>query len=159
MVRLTERPAFSYRADPAVPDFDDTGPIVFVDGTCAFCSMGARTIARLDRALEFHICAVQSPLGRAMLVHYGLDPDDPDSWLYLNDGRAETSLAALIALSQRLGGWIGVLTAPLGLLPRSVQDWLYRRVARNRYRIMGRTDMCAMPDPAFRSRLIESGAG
>lgn len=154
MAELAERPAFSYRTDPAVPDFDDTGPVVFVDGTCAFCSRGARTIARLDTAEEFRICAVQSPLGRAVLTHYGLDPDDPDSWLYLVDGRARTSLDALVAVARRLGGWTGLMLTPLGWLPRRLQDWLYRRVARNRYRLMGRTDMCAMPDPAFRARLI-----
>lgn len=154
MARLTDRPAFSYRADPAVPAFDDRGPVVFVDGTCAFCSRSAQVIARLDRAMEFRICAVQSPLGRAVLAHYGLDPDDPDSWLYLADGRAETSLAAVVAVARRLGGLPRILTAPLGWLPRRLADWLYRRVARNRYRIMGRTDMCAMPDPAFRARLI-----
>ena len=154
MARLTERAAFSYRTDAAVPEFDDTGPVVFVDGTCAFCSRSVRLIARLDKAEEFRICAMQSPLGRAVVGHYGLDPDDPDSWLYLVDGHARTSLDAVVAVARRLGGWARVLMAPLGWLPRMVRDWLYRRVARNRYRLMGRTDMCAIPDPAFRARLI-----
>ncbi len=157
MARLRERPAFSYRADASVPAFDDTDPIVFVDGNCAFCSRGAQLIARNDHAGEFRIATVQSPLGRAVLVHYGLDPDDPDSWLYLVDGRARTSLDALIAVARRLGGWLRLVTAPLRLLPRAAQDWLYRRIARNRYRLMGRTDMCAIPDPAFRARLIGQG--
>jgi len=44
---------------------------------------------------------------------------------------------------------------PLRLLPRTVQDWLYRIVARNRYRLFGRTNMCAIPDPGLLARLIE----
>jgi predicted DCC family thiol-disulfide oxidoreductase YuxK len=39
-------------------------------------------------------------------------------------------------------------------LPRAVQDWLYRRMARNRYALFGRTDMCAVPDPRLRKRLM-----
>jgi predicted DCC family thiol-disulfide oxidoreductase YuxK len=44
---------------------------------------------------------------------------------------------------------------PLRLLPRPAQDWLYRRLARNRYRLFGRTDICALPDPELRARLME----
>lgn len=153
-MKLAQTEPFSYRDDPTVPDFDDRWHVVFMDGHCAFCSRSARLIARLDRAEEFRICPIQSPLGRSMLTHFGLDPDDPDTWLYLADGEAKTSLEAVIAASQRLGGWVRYLTAPLGWLPRGFQDWFYRRVARNRYRIMGRTDLCAMPDPALRARLI-----
>ena len=47
---------------------------------------------------------------------------------------------------------------PLGvlrLLPVRVQDWLYARIARNRYAMFGRDDLCAMPDPDLRRRLVE----
>jgi predicted DCC family thiol-disulfide oxidoreductase YuxK len=41
----------------------------------------------------------------------------------------------------------------LRILPRGVREWLYRRIARNRYRF-GRYDMCATPDPGLRRRLM-----
>ncbi len=82
---LIEREAYSYRGDDTVPAFEDRGPVVFMDGDCVLCTRGARIIARLDRAGEFRICPIQTPLGRGMLKHYGLDPEDPDSWLYLVD--------------------------------------------------------------------------
>jgi predicted DCC family thiol-disulfide oxidoreductase YuxK len=144
---------YSYRADKAVPAFDDRGPIVFMDGHCALCTRAARIISRLDRAGEFRICPVQSPLGRAVLEHYRLDPDDPESWLYLADGHAYRSMDAIIRSGTRLGGW-GRLAQIFRILPRSARDWLYRRIARNRYSIGGRTDMCAVPDPALKRRLM-----
>lgn len=153
-MRLSSRPAYSYRDDPAIPAFDDSGPVTVMDGECALCTAGARLIARFDRRQEFRICRSQSPLGAALMWHYGLDPTDPESWLYLVDGEARTSLDAMIRAGARVGG-IGWLLQPLRVLPRVVQDWLYRRIARNRYRLFGRTDMCAMPDPALRARLME----
>lgn len=147
------RLAHSYREDPQVPDFDDSTPIVFMDGDCALCTAGARLIARFDRAGAFRICPVQSPLGQAMMRHYGYDPDDPDSWLYLEDGRAYASLDAMIRAGRRIGG-PGWLLQPFRLLPRRLQDWLYLRLARNRYAMFGRTDMCAVPDPKLRARLM-----
>ncbi|MGD1888316.1 MAG: thiol-disulfide oxidoreductase DCC family protein [Cohaesibacteraceae bacterium] len=154
MTLLTTRDPYSYRADPAVPSFDDAGAVTFMDGECALCTVGARLIATLDKADRFKICPVQTPLGRAMLAHYGLEVGDPESWLLLVDGKAYTSLDAIIRVGRLIGG-IGWLLQPLRLLPRSVQDWLYRRIARNRYTLFGRTDMCAVPDPRLRAKLMD----
>jgi len=150
----SSNPPYSYRADPTVPAFDDSGPITVMDGECVLCGFSARVLVRLDKAAEFRICRAQTPLGRALYLHYGLLPDDPESWLYLADGRAYTSLDAIIRAGNRVGGF-GRLVQPLRLLPRTVQDWLYRIVARNRYRLFGRTNMCAIPDPGLLARLIE----
>ena len=115
-MRLDLSPPYSYRADPAVLTFDDRGPVVFVDGACALCSRSARIVARLDRTGEFRIAPVQGDLGRAVLAHYGLDANDPTSWLYLENGRAYASLDAVIRAGRRLGG-LGWLAATLALLP------------------------------------------
>jgi predicted DCC family thiol-disulfide oxidoreductase YuxK len=153
MGKLRNRQAYSYRNDPAVPAFDDTGPVVFMDGRCALCAFGARSITRLDRTREFKICPIQSPVGRAVLQHYGLDPSDPDSWLYLHHGKAETSLDAIMTVGRRLGG-IGYVMSAFYVFPRPMRDWLYRRLARNRYKLFGRAEMCALPDPELQSRLM-----
>lgn len=154
VAHLARRDPYSYRGDGDVPAFDDRGPIAFMDGECALCSTGARLIARLDHRDEFRICPTQSRLGRAVLRHYGLDPDDPESWLYLADGVAYESLDGVIRAGRRLGG-VGHLLVVLRPLPPAAQDWLYARLARNRYRLFGRANLCELPSPALRRRLIE----
>ncbi len=154
MQAIARREAYSYKHDPSVPAFDDNGPRVFMDGNCALCTRGARLIARFDRANEFRIIRVQSETGGAVLKHYGLDADDPESWLYLVNGRAYTSLDGMIRAGARLGG-PGWLLQLLRIVPRPAQDWLYRRLARSRYRLFGETDMCAVADPDLRARLVE----
>ncbi len=154
MVEIHQREPFSYRHDPSVPRFDDGGPIAFVDGECGLCSRGARIIVRLDKRGEFRICPTQSSLGQAILTHYGLDPTDPDSWLYLVDGKAYGSIDGITRVGARLGG-LGRILAVLRILPRALQNWIYRRIARNRYRLFGRKRVCDLPDPALRRRLIE----
>ncbi len=153
-VRIETKTQYSYRADPGVPAFDDTHPLTIMDGECGLCTIGARLIARFDTAEEFKICRAQSTLGQSLLRHYGLSPSDPESWLYLVDGHAFTSLDAMICVGRRVGG-LGWLLQPLRLMPRVLQDYLYRKLARNRYRLFGRTDMCSISDPALRARLME----
>jgi len=154
MGQIVRRERYSYRHDPSVPAFDDRGPITFMDGDCALCSMGARLIARLDQRGEFRICPMQSPLGKAVLTHYGLDPTNPDSWLYLADGYAWTSMEAVIRVGRRLGG-LGRIVEVVSMIPRPLQGFIYRRIARHRYQILGRTRMCATSDSRLRRRLIE----
>jgi predicted DCC family thiol-disulfide oxidoreductase YuxK len=144
---------YSFRRDPQVPSFEDAGPLAVMDADCAVCSWGARMIHRLDGSGTVRICPVQSPLGAALIRHYGLRPDDPESWLFIDDGVAHKDFEAVLHACRRFGGW-GRLAFVLHACPRPLRDWLYRRLARNRYAIFGRADMCALPDPAFRRRLI-----
>ncbi len=144
---------YSYKDDPAVLDFPDDGPVTVMDAHCSLCARGARWIARNDHRNEFRIVPVQSQLGEALLRHYGLDPADPVSWLYLEDGRAYSSLDAVMRAGLRLGG-VWKALAVLRILPGPLRDLLYRMVARNRYRIFGKTDLCSLPDEQIQRRLI-----
>lgn len=144
---------FSFRDDPQVPRFADEAPLAVMDADCAICSWGARMIDRLDRSGTVRICPIQTPLGAALLAHYGLEPTDPSSWLYIDEGVAHRDFEAVVHAARRFGGW-GHLATLLLILPRPLRDWLYKRLARNRYAIFGRADMCAIPDPSFQRRLL-----
>lgn len=124
-----------------------------MDGDCALCTFGARMIARFDRRGVVRICPVQTPLGQAVLRHYGVAPGDPETWLFVDRGRAWDGMDAMLHAGWRLGG-LGLLMQPLWLVPPVLRRWLYRRIARNRYALFGRRDMCAVSDARLRSRLI-----
>lgn len=151
---MTERLGlYSYRTDPRVPSFDDGSPVAVMDGECALCSFGARLIVRFDRRQRIRICPIQTDLGSALLTHYGIQPTDPESWLFLADGRAWTSFDAWIKAAEHCGG-LARLMSVFWIIPRPLRDWGYRRVARNRITLFGRADICALPDPRLKERLI-----
>ena len=62
-------------------------------------------------------------------------------------------MEAIVRIGARLGG-PGRLLGLMRLLPRPAREWLYRRIAHNRY-LFGRTDMCTLPDAELRARLLE----
>ena len=96
----------------------------------------------------------QSPLGQALFRHYGLDTEAFETNLVLIDGRAYAKLDSVADVCRRLGGRWRLLAA-LRLLPRPLADWLYDRIARNRYALFGRTDSCMIPPPEWRDRFID----
>ena len=132
-----------------------TGYIIAVmDGTCALCAFGARMVNKLDKLGTIKIAPIQGQTGTRLMAENKLDPLDPESWLLIEpDGRVSRDLDALIRLGQVTGGAGWALTW-FRVLPKPARDWLYSRVARNRYAMFGRADMCAIPDETLRARLL-----
>lgn len=147
------REPYSYRSDPAVPDFADDRPIIVFDGHCAFCSGWAGVVLRHDRAGHFRLLRAQSLLGVALYRHYGLDPVDYETNLLIADGRLWLKSEGSIRMAEGLGlPWS--LAGAFRLLPRRLRDALYEFVARNRFRIAGRREVCYAPPAGFSDRFL-----
>ena len=130
-----ERPAFSYRSDPAVPVFADDRPVLVYDGDCPICSRSARMMLRHDRRARFRLMAAGSVPGRALYAHYGLDPhlDDHPTMILLQDGRAWLRSEAALRIAAGLGG-VFLLATVFRIVPAGLRDRIYDFVARNRMR-------------------------
>ena len=125
-----------------------------MDGECALCSWGARTIARHDRQNLFRIATVQSETGAALLKRHGLDPGDPWSWLLIQGEDALTGSDAIIRAGRHLSAPWGLLARIGQWAPRLVREALYRLVARHRIAWFGRGDLCGLPDDRLRAKLL-----
>jgi predicted DCC family thiol-disulfide oxidoreductase YuxK len=91
------RPAlYSYRSDPRVPPFPDDRPIFIFDAYCVLCSRWVELVLRYDRAGRYRLLSAQSALGRALYVHYGLDPEDYETNILLINGVALMACQAII---------------------------------------------------------------
>jgi predicted DCC family thiol-disulfide oxidoreductase YuxK len=149
---MTREP-YSYRSDPNVPHFPDDRPVIVYDGFCALCSGWARFVLRHDRRAKYRLLSAQSELGRALYVHYGLDPEDYETNILIENGIAWFKSEACIRMAEGLGApWS--IAAGFRVLPPSVRDRIYETVARNRMRFMGRRRACYVPEARYRERFI-----
>lgn len=141
------RPASLHQA------YDARYPLIVFDGVCVFCSGFVQLILKLDRGKRFRFATAQSPLGEGLFRQHGLPTDDYDSNLAIIDGAAFTRLDSFIAVMAALG-WPWRTAKALLILPRPLRDWLYDRVAKNRYALFGRKDNCEIPSAELRQRLV-----
>lgn len=132
--------------------------VVVFDGVCVLCNGWVHFLLRHDRRNCFRFAAMQSPAGRALLAGHGLDPDDPVSFLLVDEVRAWTDTEAIVRVVSGLGGPWRVARLAL-VLPRPLRDGLYRLIARNRYRWFGQRKACLVPAPEHRARFIDWGVG
>jgi len=129
--------------------------LIVFDGVCVLCNGFARFVAKRDTAKRFRFAEAQSALGGALFRHYGLDDVDYETNLFIQDGRAYGRMEAFVHITSRLGGAWPAVKLILGV-PRPMRDWLYERIAKNRYRLFGRYESCPVErDGAISKRLIE----
>src|SRR4030088_90022 len=115
------RPPYSYRDDREVPAFPGDRPIIIFDGYCALCSGWAQFVLRHDARGVYRLLAAQSPLGRALYVHYGLDPEDYETNILIAEGVAWFKSEGSIRMAEGLGlPWS--LAAGFRILPHPLRD-------------------------------------
>jgi predicted DCC family thiol-disulfide oxidoreductase YuxK len=148
------RESFSYRSDPAVPKFPDDRPIIIFDGYCALCSGWAKFVLRHDAKGVYRLLPAQSPLGRALYIHYGLDPEDYETNILLRDGVAWFKSEGSIRMAEGLGRPWSLLGGAFRILPRPIRDRLYELIARNRLRFFGKRETCFMSDGNYQGRFL-----
>jgi predicted DCC family thiol-disulfide oxidoreductase YuxK len=144
---------YSYRDDATVPAFPDDQPIIVFDGHCVLCSDFARFVLRHDRAKRYRLLPAQTPLGEALYRHYGLDPDDYQTNILVEDGRAWFKSEGSIRMFEGLG-WPWRASAVMRLLPAPWRDELYALVARNRLKWFGRREVCYLAEPGATDRFL-----
>jgi len=119
------------------------GPLVVFDGDCGFCTrsveFGRRRIRRMPPAV---------PYQRADLAALGLSEEACRTAVQFvtPDGRSLAGERAVAALLRSAGPpWspLGVALALPGI--RALAGVAYRWVARNRFRLPGASDACALP--------------
>jgi predicted DCC family thiol-disulfide oxidoreductase YuxK len=128
--------------------------VIVFDGVCVLCSRWVDFVLRRDLQGRYKFAAMQTSSGRALLIEHGIDPDDPLSFLLLEDSKGYTDTDAIVRILRSFGpGWklMGMLVS---IVPRFVRDPLYRWIARNRYRMFGRRAACRVPTPDIADRFL-----
>ncbi len=129
------------------------GAIVLFDGVCNFCNGSVNFIIAHDKAGYFKFSPLQSEIGEELTAKYGVDKEDTDSVVVIEDEKAYTHSSGALRIAGKLDGiwsWIYALK----IVPRPIRDFFYRTFAKYRYRLFGRQDACMMPTPEIRERFL-----
>jgi predicted DCC family thiol-disulfide oxidoreductase YuxK len=119
--------------------------LILFDGVCVLCSRWARFVMVRDVRASFRFVAVQEPFGQALAAQLGIDAGFPETNAVILGSRAYFKSDAAIEVLSRLPhlAWVRLFR----LVPRAIRDGFYDAVARNRYRLFGRTETCLVPTP------------
>jgi len=91
----------------------------------------------------FRFVSLQSEEGKDILQLAGLTQYKQDTVIYITEQGIYTRSTAVLHILKNLGtGWN--LLYVFIIIPPFIRDYIYRIVARNRYRLSGRGDSCSV---------------
>jgi predicted DCC family thiol-disulfide oxidoreductase YuxK len=128
-------------------------PVVLFDGVCNLCSFWVRFAIAHDPEARLRFAAVQSELGQEFLRCRSLPTDVFESFYLIENGQVFEKSTAFLRMVRHLRRPWPLLRAAR-ILPRPLRDWIYDRIARNRYRLFGRRDSCLVPSPEVANRFV-----
>ena len=115
--------------------------------------MWAQFVIRHDTSSKFRLLAAETPLGRALYMHYRLDPLNYETNILLLDGLAWFKSEGSIRMCEGLG-WPWAAAGIFRAVPLPLRDRAYELLAVNRFRLFGRRDMCFVPTPDIAARFL-----
>jgi predicted DCC family thiol-disulfide oxidoreductase YuxK len=133
-------------------------PVVLYDGVCGMCNRLVRMILRRDPDGFFRFATLQGELAGAALarhhesresfetVYVLLEPGTPAERLLSHSDAAVYILAHIRGPLRALRAW--------GFLPRFLRDWIYRLIAKRRYRWFGKYHTCPLPPAEWKERFL-----
>lgn len=127
--------------------------LILFDGICALCHAWVKFVLRYDLLNQFRFTAMQSELGQSVLRELGMDMEHFDTMLYLEHGTLYIKSNAFIRIARSLA-WPARSLSLLGLIPTVMRDFLYDRIARHRFSLFGKMDICRLTDSQYQDRFI-----
>jgi len=137
----------------------DLNLVILYDGVCGLCNRLNQFLLKRDHHDRFLFASLQSELGKKILKRHGANPDQLDTMYVVENyespnERLFSRSDAAVRVVRELGG-VWKFFAIGNLLPRFIRDPLYNVIARNRYKVFGKSDTCMLPDPKYRKKFLD----
>ena len=137
-----------------VRDLNLPDRLIVFDNLCTLCAGWVQFVCRFDPVTRCHFLAAQSEKGQSIMAACGLDGEDFDSNVLIMDGVAYFKMDTVTQTLSSFGG-LWACCQVINLLPRTIRNGLYDLIARHRYRLFGKMDVCYTPNPHIRARFID----
>ena len=131
-------------------ELSKANPIIAFDGVCNLCNGFIQWLIKRDSKKQFRYTTLQSDLGEVLKKN--IDVDGDSVILVYNEKIYTLSDVGLKCMQILGGGWI--LLYSLIFLPKSLRDFVYKWIARNRYKWFGKSEVCMIPDSSIKSLFI-----
>lgn len=129
--------------------------VILFDGVCKLCNAWSKFIIKYDRQHIFKLCSVQSQEGERILLHFGFSTEFYQTMLYVEGSQYFQQSDAFFQIMGKLGYPWRIICIFRGL-PKPVRNWMYDRIALNRYNLFGKYKCCMLPSPDHEERFLNA---
>jgi predicted DCC family thiol-disulfide oxidoreductase YuxK len=112
--------------------------IVLFDGICNLCNASVRFISRHDKDSKIQFASLQSEKAKELLKNAAFNNENLNSIVFIADQKIFLKSDAAIEIAKLLKGFPHYLKY-FQFIPRPIRDILYDLIAKNRYRLLGKS--------------------
>jgi predicted DCC family thiol-disulfide oxidoreductase YuxK len=128
--------------------------IILFDGVCNLCNGSVTFILQREKEPVFQFASIQSEAGQGLLEWCGLPTDYNQAVILVDRGNIFLGSTAALNIGRTLKFPWSVLSYAGFLVPKFIRDWIYNRIAVNRYQWFGKRAICMIPTENLRARFL-----
>lgn len=117
--------------------------VIFFDGVCGLCDHFVNFLLKIDKKEKLKFASLQGSYAKAHLEN-GLT-DNPHSVVFLTDQKIYIKSKALIHIFYAIGGPWKSVGLFINLFPLFISNFIYDKVAKNRFLFFNKRESCRMP--------------
>lgn len=119
----------------------DKKSILYYDAECKLCNTWLNLIRNYDKNKCIEYIPLQSDKGKTVVEMLHSKYSNPDTVVFEKDGKIYIRSEAVLHCLCELGGFWRT-TKVFKIFPLKFRDHIYDIIARNRYKLFGKTDSC-----------------
>lgn len=122
-------------------------PIIVFDGECNLCNGFIKFLFASDTEYKIRYATLQSEAGGSIMK------GEIDSVYLIEKGEIYYYSDAIIKVAKYLPSrkWM----TWLGVFPSGLRNFVYKGIAKNRYRLFGKKEACMLPTPEQRKQFLD----
>ncbi len=134
------------------PPNEMTDNIIFFDDLCILCSRSVGFLIKIDKQKKLKFTSLAGKFAQKIGDLISVDSDQ--SVIFWSQDIIYYKAEAVIQILIKVGGLYRVAAFTFTIIPLFILNFLYDLVARNRYRIFGKNEVCLVPSRELKDRFI-----
>lgn len=128
--------------------------LILFDGVCNFCNYWVRFALKRDQKQMLSFGTLQGNTAQSVLPLHGINEKEIASVVFIENGKLWQNSSAVLRICRHLSGaW--KLFYVLMIIPAPIRDFIYKMIAKNRYRWFGKRESCMVPDTSMKDRFVD----
>jgi predicted DCC family thiol-disulfide oxidoreductase YuxK len=115
--------------------------VVYYDGICGLCDFFVNLIVKIDSKGILKFSSLQGPSGQKLLNDLKFNTEELDTVIFRINDQIYTKSTAVFKIIKSIGGFWRVFLV-FDLLPTYFSDFIYKKIAKNRYKLFGKLEQC-----------------
>ena len=126
--------------------------VLLFDGVCNLCVGSVQFVLRNERNQSVKFASLQSDFGKEKKQQFNI-PEAIDSLILIENNNVYYYSTAALKMVKYLKGKYQILRI-LFIFPPFLRDFVYKYIAKNRYKWFGQKELCWLTTPDFDHRFF-----